>query len=210
MNSAPCPGPITRREFLQAGLLALGGLGLSDVFAARAHAGESRRDASVILLYLHGGPSQLETYDLKPKAPIEYRSVFDPIPTNVPGLDICELFPLQAQIADKFSLVRSVHHTMSSHTDGGIEVLTGKTPTRPDPTSTSISEHPDIGAVASRVLGPHPDAIPRYAALPQKPYMTRPAYLGVHHGPFIVGDPNAPGYKSPVLQLGAGVDARSL
>src|SRR6185369_11399036 len=102
-------------------------------------AGQTSTDTSVILLYLHGGPSQLETYDLKPEAPIEYRSVFDPIRTRVPGLDICELFPLQAQLADKFSLVRSVHHTMSSHTDGGIEVLTGKTPTRPDPTSTSMS-----------------------------------------------------------------------
>src|SRR5579872_6922421 len=162
MNPALCPGPIPRREFLQAGMLALGGLCPTDVFAARAIAGESRRDTSVILLYLHGGPSQLETYDLKPKAPIEYRSIFDPIVTNVPGLEICELFPRQAKIADKFSLVRSVHHTMSSHTDGGIEVLTGKTPTRPDPTSTSMSEHPDLGSIASRVNGQHPDAIPRY------------------------------------------------
>lgn len=210
MNPAPCPGPVARREFLQAGLLALGGLGLSDVFAARALAGESRRDTSVILLYLHGGPSQLETYDLKPKAPIEYRSVFDPIPTNVPGLDICELFPRQAKIADKFSLVRSVHHTMSSHTDGGIEVLTGKTPSHPDPTSTSVSEHPDLGSIASRVHGQHPDAIPRYVAIPRNPYMTRPAYLGVHHGAFVVGDPARADYKPPTLKLAAGPDARGL
>ena len=185
-------------------------MGLSDIFAARAAAGQSRRDTSVILLYLHGGPSQLKTYDLKPKAPIEYRSVFNPIPTNVPGLDICELFPRQAKIADKFSLVRSVHHTMSSHTDGGIEVLTGKTPTRPDPTSTSKSEHPDIGSIASRVHGPHPDAIPRYVAIPREPYMTRPTYLGVHHGAYVVGDPARPDYKPPTLQLAAGRDAHGL
>src|SRR5438105_1180893 len=173
MRSAPCPGPMRRREFLHAGLLALGGLGLEDILAARAAAGHAQSDTSVILLYLHGGPSQLETYDLKPRAPVEYRSVFEPIPSNVPGLDICELFPRQAKIADKFSLVRSVHHTMSSHTDGGIEVLTGKTPTRPDPTSTSMSEHPDLGSVASRVRGPHPDAIPRYVSIPRNLYMTR-------------------------------------
>lgn len=207
----PCFGPMRRRDFLQAGMLALGGgLALPHLLAARAAAGQSRTDTAVILLYLHGGPTQLETYDLKPKAPIEYRSQFDPIPTNVPGLDICELFPRQAKIADKFSLVRSVHHTMSSHTDGGIEVLTGKTPTRPDPTSTSVSEHPDVGAIASRVHGPHPDAIPRYVSIPRNLYMTRPAYLGVHHGPFSVGDPAAKGFKPPTMQLGVGADVRGL
>ena len=88
-----------------------------------------------------GGPSQLETYDLKPEAPSEYRGPFRPIATNVPGMDICELFPQQARLADKFSLVRSLHHEMSSHNDGSIEVLTGKTPAKADPTSTAKSEH---------------------------------------------------------------------
>src|SRR5204863_210072 len=83
------------------------------------------------------GPSHLETYDLKPAAPGEYRSVFRPTASGVPGLDLCEHFPRQARLADKLALVRSVHHAMTSHSDGGIEVLTGKTPARPDPTSTS-------------------------------------------------------------------------
>lgn len=210
-SSAPiCPGPLRRREFLQAGALALGGLTLPDVLAAQARAGQSGNDHAVILLYLHGGPSQLETYDLKPQAPIEYRSVFEAIPTNVPGIDICELFPLQAKIADRFSLVRSVRHTMSSHTDGGIEVLTGKTPTRPDPTSTSKSEHPDLGAIASRMFGPHPQAIPRYVSIPSVTYMTRPAYLGLHHGPLVVGDPSNKDFKAPVMQLAAGTEGRGL
>jgi uncharacterized protein (DUF1501 family) len=210
MPSRPCPGPLRRREFLQAGLLTFGGLGLADVLRGQAAAGNAGQDTSVILLYLHGGASQLETYDLKPKAPTEYRSVFDPIPTNVAGIDICEHFPLQAKIADKFSLVRSVRHTMSSHTDGGIEVLTGKTPLRPDPTSNSKSEHPDLGAVASKLHGPHPAAIPRYVAIPQPLYMTRPAYLGVHHGAFPVGDPSNKDFKPPALQLAACTEARSL
>ena len=188
----------------------LGGLGLADVLRGRAAAGESSRNTSIILLYLHGGPSQLETYDLKPQAPIEYRSVFAPIPTNVPGLDLCEHFPLQAQLADKFSLVRSVHHTMSSHSDGGIEVLTGKTPTRPDPTSTSKSEHPDLGSIAAKLRGPHPDAVPRYVAIPQPLYMTRPAYLGLHHGAFAIGDPSRPDFKPPSLQLAAGIEGKGL
>lgn len=210
-----CQGPVRRREFLQAGLLGGGGLfatGLcqADILAGRALAGELNRETSVIVLYLHGGPSQLETYDLKPQAPVEYRSVFSPISTNVPGIDICELFPLQSQIADKFALVRSVRHTMSSHTDGGIEVLTGKTPTRPDPASRSISEHPDLGAIVSRLRGPQTDALPRYVAVPQKLYMVRPSYLGLHHGPLGVGDPAAKEFKPPTLQIAAGPEGRGL
>src|SRR5437762_704066 len=92
-----CPGPMHRREFLKVGALALGGMSLADVLKARAASGQERADTSVIFLYLVGGASQLETYDLKPAAPIEFRSVFRPIRTNVPGIDICELFPLQAR-----------------------------------------------------------------------------------------------------------------
>lgn len=205
-----CTGPGTRREFLRAGWLALGGLTLADVLAAREAAGAAGRQTSVILLYLHGGPSHLETYDLKPEAPLEYRSIFRPIATNVPGMDLCEHFPLQARLADKLALVRSVHHEMSSHSDGGIEVLTGKTPTRPDPTSTSVSEHPDLGHVASRLRGLHPDGLPQYVALPYKLYMTQPAYLGLAHGAFAAGDPSSPSYTPPNLQLVAGVDGYRL
>jgi hypothetical protein len=99
---------------------------------------------------------------------------------------------------------------MSSHSDGGIEVLTGKTPTRPDPTSTSISEHPDLGSVASRMRQQLGDSLPRYVAIPQKPYMTRPAYLGLQHGAFVVGDPSAHNYRPPTLKLAPGLDGRKL
>ncbi len=205
-----CSGPMRRREFLQAGWLALGGVTLPDVLAAREASGTARRETSVILLYLHGGPSHLETYDLKPDAPLEYRSIFRPIATNVPGMELCEHFPLQAKLADKLAVVRSVHHEMSSHSDGGIEVLTGKTPARPDPTSTSRSEHPDLGHVASRLRGPHADGLPQYVALPNKLYMTQPAYLGLAHSAFAAGDPSSPSYAPPNLQLVAGVDGSRL
>jgi len=203
-----CPGPIDRRDFVRIGALAMGGLSLPELLSARSQAATGKTDTSVILLYLHGGPSQLETYDLKPDAPVEYRSVFRPIRTTVPGMDICEHMPLHARSADRFALIRSVHHTMSSHTDGGIEMLTGKTPTRPDPSSRSISEHPDIGAVASRIRGLHPRALPMYVAIPNKLYMVRPSYLGLHHGPLNAGDPNAASYQVPGLSLPTGVDGR--
>jgi uncharacterized protein (DUF1501 family) len=183
-----------RRRFLRIGALSFGGLTLGDVIAARAAAGEASKDTSVILLYLHGGPSHLETYDLKPKAPVEYRSVFRPIATSVPGMEICELFPLQAKLADKFSLVRSLHHDVGIHSDGGIVVLTGKRPTVLDPQSRSKSEHPDLGSIASKLrCGQRgqagSSAIPPYIAMPRQMYMTRPTYLGAHHGAFEVTNP---------------------
>jgi hypothetical protein len=189
---------------MQVGALALGGLTISDVLTARASAGNDRADTSVIMLYQHGGASQLETYDLKPDAPTGYRSQFQPIPTSVPGLDICELFPMQAKLADRFSLVRSLHHDVNIHSDGGIVVLTGKRPEQLDPTSQSKSSHPDFGSVASRIRGLGPNVIPPYVAIPQKAYMTRPAYLGVHHGALEVGDPSRSSYRPPNSQIAAG------
>lgn len=199
-----CLGPIERREFLRVGALGLSGagcVGLSEILQSRAAAGESSRDTSVIMLYLHGGASQLETYDLKPSAPTEYRSVFASIPSNVAGLDLCELFPLQAKIADKFSLVRSLNHDVGIHSDGGIVVLTGKRPTVLDPTSQSKSEHPDFGSIASVYRGIDERGIPPYIAIPQPPYMTRPTYAGAHHAAFALGDPSAPNFRPPGLSL---------
>lgn len=210
MNPVLCSGPVSRRKFLQVGSLALGGLALSDVLAARAASGTTSTDTSVIMLYLHGGPSQLETYDLKPQAPVEYRSVFNPIPTNVPGMEICELFPRQAAVADKFSLVRSLNHDIGIHSDGGIIVMTGKRPNVLDPTSQSKSEHPDFGSVASRVRGMGANAIPPYVAVPSQPYYTRPTYLGRHHAAFDAGDPSSANYAPLKTQISISRDAVTL
>jgi len=159
---------------------------------------------------LHGGPSQLETYDLKPDAPLDYRSVFNPISTCVPGMDICELLPLQAQLADKIALVRSLHHEMSSHSDGGIEVLTGKTPVVPDPASQSKSTHPDLGNVLSHIRGPSGNVLPPYVAIPSATYMPRPTYLGLQHGPLVCGNPARDNYRAPVALLNTGMNGGRL
>lgn len=205
-----CPGPVSRRAFLSAGSLALGGIGLEEVLAARSASGAASSDTALILLYLHGGPSQLETYDLKPDAPTEYRGLFPPIRTNVPGMEICELFPLQARQAHRFSLVRSLHHDVGIHSDGGIVVLTGKRPTVLDETSQSKSEHPDVGSIASRVRGAGPDGIPQYIAIPNAPYMTRPTYLGIEHAAFNARDPSVPNYRPADLSLVGGRNVASL
>jgi Protein of unknown function (DUF1501) len=203
-----CPGPLDRRAFLRVGGLALGGLGLSEVVAARA-AARSTADTSVILIYCQGGASHLETYDLKPDGPAEMRSVFRPIPTCVPGVSICELLPMQARVADRFSLIRSLHHKINIHNDGSIAVLTGKEPTVPDPTSRATSEHPDFGMIASRLRGPHRDAMPPYVSIPSPFHMTRPTYLGQGHQPFATGDVSRPGYTAPQLTL-RGVSPQGL
>jgi hypothetical protein len=145
-----------------------------------------------------GGPSQLETYDMKPDAPSEYRGPLRPIRTNVPGIEICEYMPLQAQRADRFSIIRSLHHEMSAHNDGSIEVLTGKTPSVPDPTSQAHSEHPDFGMIASRVRGARADGMPQYVGTQRSPFMTKPTYLGVSHKAFDTGDPSREAFAPPI------------
>jgi hypothetical protein len=192
---------VTRRDFLQIGGLALGGLGLADVLAARAAARSNRAETSVILVYCLGGPSHLETYDLKPDGPELMRSVFRPISTCVPGMSICELLPQHARVADRFTLVRSLHHKINIHNDGSIAILTGKEPSVPDPTSTAKSEHPDFGMIASKVRGPHPEALPQYVGVPMVFPFIRPTYLGSAYQAFATGDVSQPSYRPPQLTL---------
>jgi uncharacterized protein (DUF1501 family) len=197
-----CPGPVRRREVLKAGVWSLGGLNLPGLLEVRAHAQHARRETSAILLFLHGGASQLETFDLKPEAPEGIRSLFKPIATNVAGIEICEHFPRLARVADRFALIRSLNHEMAVHSDGQIEVMTGKTPSRIDPTSMSKSEHPDIGHITGQRRGPHPEGLPRYVAMPSPLYATRPTYLGLDSKAFAVSDPSRPGFAP----LGVALD----
>lgn len=203
MVHCPCAGPLSRRGFIRLGALAIGGWRWPQLL--RAHATAPSPPTSVILFWMWGGPSQFETFDPKPDAPVEYRGPFRPIRTAVPGMDICELFPRLAQQAQRFALIRSLHHTMASHNDGSIEVLTGKTPAVADPTSTAKSDHPDFGMIASRMRGMAPSGLPRYVGIPTKPFMTRPTYLGLSHQGFAAGDPSAAGYAPPSLGLARGV-----
>ncbi len=213
MAPLPCSGPVNRREFLRAGALALGGLSLPDLLRLRAAAASAKTsppDTSVILFWMWGGPSQLETWDCKPEAPSEYRGPLRPIHTTVPGLDVCEVFPLQAKLGHRISLVRSLHHGMSSHNDGSIEVLTGKTPAKEDPTSTAKSDHPDFGMIASKLRGAGPGGLPAYVGVPRVPFMVKPTYLGMTHAGFSAGNPAVPGFKPQNLSLNAGINGHRL
>src|SRR5687767_9221203 len=102
-SASLCPGPVFRRSFLEAGSLGLGMLGLSDLLRLKAQAADqipgkhARQETSIIFIWLPGGPPHMEMYDMKPDAPEEYRGLFRPVPTNVRGLDVCELLPLHAK-----------------------------------------------------------------------------------------------------------------
>src|SRR5262245_7273450 len=201
MRQQRCPGPMDRREFLRVGGLALGGLSLAGTLAARGAAGTAGHETSVILIFCLGGASHLETYDLKPDGPEQMRSIFRPVATRVPGMAVCELLPLHAQVADRFSLIRSMHHKISIHNDGSILTLTGKEPSVPDPTSTAKSEHPDFGMITGKLRGPHAAGLPRYVSVPGPFQMTRPTYLGSAYQSFAAGNVSQPGYAPPQLAL---------
>src|SRR5262245_32568720 len=131
----PCAGPTDRRSWLKIGGLSMGalvaGLGpsLAGLLAAEESAARRKRslskDFSVILFWANGGPSHLETFDLKPDAPAEIRGPFRPIRTNVPGMHITERLPILAKMANRFSLVRSLHHNRAEHSGGTHRFLTG-------------------------------------------------------------------------------------
>src|SRR4051794_26403962 len=106
-----CDG-LSRRSFLQLGMTGMASMGLPQLLQAREQSktkAQGKKYTSVILIWLDGGPSHLDMYDMKPQAPIEYRGLWKPIKTNVPGIQITELFPKQARVMDKFSIIRSLH-----------------------------------------------------------------------------------------------------
>src|ERR1700752_3788958 len=108
--------PITRRSFVQAGALGVGGLLLGDYFGVSEAQAATRRDTSVILFWLSGGPGHMETWDPKPEAPSQYHGPFGAIRTNVPGILLGELMPAQARIMDKLAVIRTVQHGSGDHT----------------------------------------------------------------------------------------------
>ncbi|MFP6574448.1 MAG: DUF1501 domain-containing protein [Pirellulaceae bacterium] len=182
---------LSRREFLTAGSLGLGGLSLADLLRQQASgAATPKIDHSVIILWMRGGPSQHETWDPKPLAPIEYRGAFGATGTSVPGIQICDLLPQCAKIMDKWSIVRSLHHDNAGHSAGDQIVFTGHKPGS-DP---NLNVHPSCGSIVSEQLGHLSPEIPAYVMIPRQVPGTDSAYLGVAHRPFeTISDPATAG-----------------
>ncbi|MGE3778087.1 MAG: DUF1501 domain-containing protein, partial [Pirellulaceae bacterium] len=211
-----CDG-LNRRSFLQIGVAGMGAASLSQILEARAAttpSGGGRKDTSVILIWLDGGPSHLDLYDMKPDAPAEYRGLWRPISTNVPGIEVTELFPLQARIADKFSIVRSLHHDSGDHFTGGHWMLTGR-----DGASgaNTAGKYPFFGAIATHVLGSRQPGVPAGVAVPYamsiglRPGYFGANYLGVQDDPFQTeGDPNAAKFEVRNMTLGSNLTMERL
>jgi hypothetical protein len=202
-----CDG-FSRRSFLQVGLAGMASVGLPQILKAKEESvelGNARKNTSVILLWLDGGPGHMDLYDLKPEAPAEYRGIWKPIPTNVDGFEISELFPLQARIADRFSLVRSLHHDNGDHFTGAHLMLTGRD--GPNGVDTS-GRSPFVGSIATRVTGPRTPGVPAHAAIPVassiglRPGYFGANYIGIAHNPFETeGDPNSPNFKVRNIEM---------
>ncbi|MEO2016310.1 MAG: DUF1501 domain-containing protein [Fuerstiella sp.] len=197
-----CDG-VTRRNFLQLGAPVLG-LTLPGLLRSDAHAVSptpSKSKKSIIVFWTHGGMSQQDTYDMKPDAPSEYRGMYRPIDTSVPGTIVGERFPLQAKIMHHLSQVRSVHHDNGIHAPSAHWMQTGHF----GPTLARIAQQsPSFGSVISRSLGARQGQMPAYVAVPKAEAFgyQRAHYLGKAWNPFEVGaDPNAKDFKVPNLSL---------
>lgn len=199
-----CQGTLPRRAFLRAGLAGWGALSLADLLRCEAQASpdfsKPENDRSMIVLWLWGGPSHMETFDLKPEAPIEYRGEFRPIPTNVPGISISEQLPQLAQHADKFAIIRSCHHDSPGHVNSTHTMLTGY-PGETVEQPPFHPKYPDFWAVANKMLGERRDGAPARVALPRTRYEGS-AWLSGGLDPLVAaGDPNAADFKVPNLGL---------
>ncbi|MCX7418803.1 MAG: DUF1501 domain-containing protein [Planctomycetia bacterium] len=207
---------LSRRRLLQCGLTGFSSLTLAQLLQLRAVA--EQRDAqlrqsspspdsstrtAIILVWLRGGASHLETFDPKPLAPAEFRGPYQTIDTNVPGIQVCELLPRLAKIADKYTLLRSMAHTGGGHPAGSLQVLAGD----PDPQDKLKPILPDWMSIASHLRRDSRRNIPNYIAVnPIDNYdnftIAGPTYLGPSYEPFkIVGDPSVPQFEVPNVGL---------
>lgn len=207
-------GPLGRREFLRAGLTGFTSLSLASLYSLRAQAASAgNENTSVILVWLRGGASHLDTFDPKPDAPSDYRGPFRPIATKVPSLFISELLPRLSTLADKYALLRSMAHTGGGHPAGSLQVLAGDT----DPQDKTEPIYPDWMSVANFVRHDPKRPIPNYVAVnPVDRYdsftIAGPTYLGPSHEAFkVTGDPSNPKFEVPNVGLrDAGHAARLL
>jgi uncharacterized protein (DUF1501 family) len=197
-----CNG-VSRRDFIHLGIAGAFGIGLNlpTILQAQERAANRNaptRDVSLIFLFLHGGLSTIDSFDLKPDAPAEFRGEFNPIQTNVNGIQVCEHLPRLARQQDKFSLVRSFRHHNSDHGPADHYMLTGYFPQAGfNPNLTPNNQRPAHGSIIARKQGPR-GGVPPYVCLPRLHPSCGSAYLGTTVSPFVIdADPNAPSFSVP-------------
>ncbi|MFT7641074.1 MAG: hypothetical protein ACI9G1_002818 [Pirellulaceae bacterium] len=214
MTMKLCLGPSSRRSFLQTGVLGLSGLSLAETMRLRAEAGaiSAAPDTSVIFVWLAGGPPHMETYDMKPDAPEDYRGQFSPISTNVPGIDVCELLPRHAKIADKFTLIRSIAHRFNDHGGGSKRFMTGRIPATPTGTK---NDAPSVISIINKMRENVDIGLPNCVTMANggrsriDTYAQGAAYLGMKYNYFPIGDdPSSPKFAVRNMFLGKGMEER--
>ncbi|HVW00809.1 MAG TPA: DUF1501 domain-containing protein, partial [Planctomycetaceae bacterium] len=172
--------------------------------ACASDTASARQDTAVILVWLTGGLSHMDTYDLKPSAPLEYRGDFNPIRTNAPGIEVGELLPLHARIADKFSLIRSISHGFGDHDGAHKRILTGRIPKS---AVGFVNDAPSVGCIVGKMREPlRPEVLPftsgQRADTNVDAYSQGAAYLGASAQPFLVlGDPSDEKWSIPNLSV---------
>jgi hypothetical protein len=192
----------------------LAGLSLSDLLRFEATAASkgkaSSRQTSVIILWMRGGPSQHETWDPKPEAPLEYRGEFGAMSTKVPGIQICDLLPMSARIMDKWSIIRSLHHTDGGHSTGDQICFTGYPPGPEAPAEGPGNIMPSCGAIVAKQLQHKNPKLPAYVMIPKMVPGTGAAYLGRGCDPFeTIADPAREGpFKVPNFALPQGISVQ--
>lgn len=190
-----CPGTLPRRSFLRTGAV---GLTLPELLRAQAAGSLSpsaKSNKSMIVLWLWGGPSHLETFDMKPEAPLEYRGEFRPIRTNVSGIEICEHLPLLASRADRFSLIRSLSHDSPGHVNSTHTLVTAY-PGELNEMPPYEPKHPNAWSVITKLLGQKRTDMPAHVANHVR--YDGAAYLGHGLQPFVVtADPNQSDFRVP-------------
>lgn len=200
MARSYCDG-IRRRDFLKAGTLGFLGLSLADYLRHASAAGTAAADKSAIFIYLGGGQTHMDTWDLKPDAPAEIRGEFKPITTNVPGIQISEHLPRMAKQADKYAIIRGASHNLAAHAPGQMFLRTGN---RPLPSL----QYPGYGSVVTKEYGAAP-GVPPYVSLPVASTnggAETAGYLGVAYNPFSVNDdPNKDNFSVRALALPEGL-----
>jgi len=192
---------------LKLGISGFGGLALADLLKLESLAARGTRGKSIIVLWLWGGPSHMETFDLKPDAPLEYRGEFRPIATSAPGLSISEHLPRLARHGDKIAIVRSLHHESPGHVNSTHTMLTGY-PGKRIETAPYRPDYPDLWSVTSRVCGERVAGVPIHVAMPRMRYHGA-AHLGGGLDPFIVKvDPSSKDFEVPNLKLNGQTSTR--
>ncbi|MGE3821124.1 MAG: DUF1501 domain-containing protein [Isosphaeraceae bacterium] len=210
----------SRRRALTLGALGLGGLTLPRLLRSTVAAEPGRvRARSAILLFLSGGPSHLDLWDLKPNAPEAIRGPFRAIPTNVPGIAISDQLPRMAKLADKYAIVRSVHHPQANHPAAAYWMMVGSAIQRNPSDSGRMSreDRPHPGSALAKLLGAS-RSVPPFVMVPEAMQPNGPersgqhaGFLGAAYDPYrINSDPNLPDYTPGVLALGDGVTADRL